>query len=208
MDTTLFATKSNLISAKNTLQLSMQGYDLLDKKRTILINEMMSLIQSAEELQSKIDTTFQKAYAALQTANIAMGISNVRQSSKAVPVEDDIIIRFRSVMGVEIPEVIDPENEMSPSYGFMHTVSVVDQAHNHFIDVRKLTVKLAEIEISVYRLAINIKKAQKMANALKNVIIPKYQDIVATIQSVLEEKEREEFTRLKVIKRNKEKAGR
>ena len=58
------------------------------------------------------------------------------------------------------------------------------------------------VENSAYRLATNIKKTQKRANALKNITIPTYTERVSSITNALEEKEREEFTRLKVIKRN------
>ena len=59
------------------------------------------------------------------------------------------------------------------------------------------------VENSAYRLANSIKKTQKRANALKNITIPHYQELSKSISDALEEKEREEFTRLKVIKRNK-----
>ena len=70
--------------------------------------------------------------------------------------------------------------------------------------VKELTIRLAEVETSAYRLAYNIKKTQKRANALQNITIPKYKTLVRSIQGALEEKEREEFTRLKVIKRMKQ----
>lgn len=61
------------------------------------------------------------------------------------------------------------------------------------------------VENSAYRLAANIKKTQKRANALKNITIPTYKSLVHDITNALEEKDREEFTRLKVIKRTNEK---
>ena len=63
----------------------------------------------------------------------------------------------------------------------------------------------SEVENAAYRLASSIKKTQKRANALKNITIPMYDNLVYTITNALEEKEREEFTRLKVIKRMKNK---
>ena len=71
-----------------------------------------------------------------------------------------------------------------------------------FTKVKKLTVRLAEIENAVYRLAMNIKKTQKRANALKNITIPLYEGLSKDISNSLEEKEREEHTRLKIIKKN------
>ena len=66
MDPNTFPTKGNLILAKNSLALSRQGFELMDKKRNILIREMMELIEQAKDIQSQIDVTFRAAYAALQ----------------------------------------------------------------------------------------------------------------------------------------------
>ena len=204
MDVTLFPTKGNLILAKNTLALSSQGYELLDKKRNILVREMMELIDKAKDIQSKIEITFAQAYAVLQRANIAVGIGHVEAIGHAMPLEDSVAIMSRSVMGSDIPRVSYNEGALLPGYGFYSAASALDEACMRFREVKRLSIELAEVESAVYRLAVNIKKTQKRANALKNVTIPRYRQITAGIQSVLEEKEREEFTRLKVIKARKE----
>ena len=77
----------------------------------------------------------------------------------------------------------------------------LDEACQQFEKVKELTIRLAEVENSAYRLAYNIQKTQKRANALSNITIPKYENRAREIQEYLEEKEREEFTRLKVIKK-------
>jgi V/A-type H+-transporting ATPase subunit D len=203
MDTNSFPTKGNLILAKNTLHMSKQGYELLDKKRNILIKELMDLIEIAETIQNQIDVTFTEAYAALQNANIELGISNVEKISYAVPEEQNVTVKLRSIMGVEIPIITLEEKPSKPPFGFYGTTTSFDMAYLKFVKVKQLTVKLSEVENSAYRLADNIKKTQKRANALKNINIPKYEDLVSDIQNALEEKEREEFTRLKVIKSRK-----
>lgn len=200
MDSTLFPTKGNLILAKNTLALSKQGYELLDKKRNILVREMMMLIEEAGDIQNRIDTTFAEAYAALQLANIIIGINTVEQISQAVHEENSIEIQVRSIMGVEIPVISKPKEEILPQYGFTRTTRSLDEAYVKFVKVKELTLVLAEIENAVYRLAINIRRTQKRANALKNIMIPRYEGMVKYITNALEEKEREEFTRLKMIK--------
>ena len=65
MDPNTFPTKGNLILAKNSLALSKQGFDLMDKKRNILIKELMELVDQAKDIQSQIDVTFRTAYSAL-----------------------------------------------------------------------------------------------------------------------------------------------
>ena len=198
-------TKGNLIIAKNTLALSKTGYGLLDKKRNILIREMMNLIDAAKALQSKIESTFTNAYSALEQANIDIGIETVEKIGYAMAVEDSLEIKFRSVMGVEIPIVMLDEQPIKPDYGMKNTGSALDEAVVSFVKVKYLTRQLAQIETSVYRLADSIKKTQKRANALKNIMIPRYEEETKNIQNALDEKEREEFSRLKVRKSQKEK---
>lgn len=201
MDPNTFPTKGNLILAKNSLALSKQGFDLMDKKRNILIKELMELVDQAKDIQSQIDVTFRTAYSALQRANLDIGISYVQEISRTVPVEDSIRIKTRSVMGTEIPLVQANESSNAPTYAYYGTKASLDEAKAAFEKVKQLTIRLSAVENSAYRLAINIKKTQKRANALKNITIPKYEELTKSISNALEEKEREEFTRLKVIKR-------
>ena len=207
MDPNTFPTKGNLILAKNSLALAKQGYVLMDKKRNILIRELMGLIQQAESIQKEIDSTFRMAYAALQMANIKLGISLVEEISYSVPVEDSIRIRTRSIMGTEIPLVESESSGDAPTYAFYSTKESLDAAKQAFEKVKELTIRLSMVENAAYRLAANIKKTQKRANALKNITIPHYEQLTKDISNALEEKEREEFTRLKVIKRMKGAGG-
>ena len=203
MDPRTFPTKGNLILAKNSLALANQGYELMDKKRNILIRELMELIDQAKDIQEQIDSTFTHAYKCLQHANIEHGISLVSQRAYTVPIEDSIKIKSRSIMGTEIPLVDYTPDENQPTYSFSTTDESIDRAREAFRKVKELTIKLSMIENAAYRLATNIKKTQKRANALKNITIPTYTTLVSSISNALEEKEREEFTRLKVIKQRK-----
>ena len=203
MDPNSFPTKGNLILAKNSLSLASMGYGLMDKKRNILTRELMGLIDEAKGIQSEIDTTFRAAYAALQRANIELGINYVQEIGLSVPVDEDVKIKARSIMGTEIPLVQHEERPMGLAYGFNNTTETLDEARFHFEKVKELTIKLSMVENSAYRLANSIRKTQKRANALKTITIPRYRELTKSISNALEEKEREEFTRLKVIKRNK-----
>ena len=203
MDPRTFPTKGNLILAKNSLTLARQGYELMDKKRNILIRELMDLIDEAKGIQEDIDSTFTYAYQCLQVANIQHGISTVAELAYTVPIEDSIKIQTRSIMGTEIPLVKYKDEIARPTYAFSTSRESIDIARDAFRKVKDLTVKLSQVENAAYRLATNIKKTQKRANALKNITIPTYESLVYNITNALEEKEREEFTRLKVIKRMK-----
>ena len=203
MSNQIVPTKGNLIATKRSLELAKTGFELLDRKRNILIREMMGLIERANTIQDKIDKTYEEAYAALQIANITLGVCG--ELAQTVPEENNLNVAYRSVMGVEIPMVSLEKTYTPIPFGLHSTNSMIDNAYLKFNDVKQLTAELAEVENSVYRLADAIKKTQKRANALKNIMIPRFEITVKTITDALDEKDREEFSRLKVIK--KQKAG-
>lgn len=194
----VFPTKGNLIATKKNLQLAALGYELLDRKRNILIREIMALVEKAKELRSSIEDTYKEAYAMLQLANMSMGV--IQPYAECMPIENGIELSSRSVMGVELPEIKLHETPKEVCYGFSRTNSQLDRAYIAFEEVKRKTVTLAEVENSIYRLSAAIKKTQRRANALQNIIIPKNQELVTYISESLEEKDREEFSRMKVIK--------
>ena len=203
MANTVFPTKGNLIAVKKSLELAKLGYDLLDRKRNILIREMMLLMEKAKALHGEVEATYQEAYLALQRTNITLGV--IEDIARATSIENGIHIAYRSVMGVDIPEVTLESTTTDAQYGFYSANSQFDLAYLSFNRAKRLTVILAEVENSVYRLADAIKKTQRRANALKNINIPRFEATVKFISDALEEKEREEFSRLKVIRYTKEK---
>ena len=198
----VFPTKGNLIATKKSNSLAHVGYELMDRKRNILTREMMSLLDDVKLLRDKITETYEVAYAALQQANVSLGI--ISDLVASVPIDTGIQVTYRSVMGVEIPKISYEKPKKNLYYGLEHANSKLDYASNCFLQVKEMTVILAEVENSVYRLANAIRKSQKRANALKNIVIPEFEANIKFISDALEEKEREEFSRQKVIKATKD----
>ena len=200
----VFPTKANLMNTKKSLELAKLGYDLMDRKRNILVREMMRLIEEAKEVQQAIGSVYADAYDALKRASLNLG--DCSRFAGAIPVDDSVSLDYRSVMGVEVPTLeIHPRETDVRDFGFLATNSDFDEACRKFNEVKTLTVRLAQIENSVYRLADAVKKTQKRSNALNNIMIPRLSETVKYITDALDEKEREDFSRLKVTKRTKEK---
>lgn len=200
----IFPTKANLMATQKSLSLAKLGYELMDRKRNILVREMMQLVDEAKEVESTINEAYKKAYASLQKANITLG--RCSDYARTVPLDETLKVDYKSVMGVEIPQITLGEQDMKNYYGFDTTNSYLDEAYFNFNEAKRLSVKLVETQTSIYRLADAIKKTQKRANALNNIMIPKFMQTVKFISEALDEKEREDFTRLKVVKSTKEKA--
>ncbi|MCI5723198.1 MAG: V-type ATP synthase subunit D [Erysipelotrichaceae bacterium] len=204
MPSQLVATKGNLIKARKSLALAQNGFELMDRKRNILIREMMSQVEKVKILREQITSAYQTGYYLLQQANMSSGM--ISSITEQIKVDDSIRVTYRSVMGVEVPNIIytKPDN-ISVPYGLEGTSSRIDEAYIQFQKVKEITLILAEVDNSIYRLANAISKTQKRANALKNVVIPRYQTSIKDMSESLEEKEREEFSRMKVIKAQKSK---
>lgn len=200
----MLPTKANLIAEKRSRQLAENGYMLMDKKRNILVRELMALIDQAADIQSRIESTFTEAYNSLKFANISLG--NIEHIAESIPVDNSVNLRYRSIMGVEIPTVITDDTKIdSLPYGLSNTSSALDEAYIKFAKAKRLIRDLAETENAIFRLAYSVRKTQKRASALKNIVIPSLDATIPRIIEVLEEKEREEFIRLKVIKAQKNK---
>jgi V/A-type H+-transporting ATPase subunit D len=141
----VFPTKSNLMATKRSLALATQGYDLMDRKRNILVREMMQLIDRAAGIQDRISAAYAEAYEALKKANIMLG--SVGGYAAGVPVERGVQMSTRSVMGVELPTLrLNTTSPMGLYYDLESTNGTLDVAYLKFNEVKTLTVELAEVE--------------------------------------------------------------
>ena len=109
MSSKVFPTKNNLMAAKKSLDLAKLGYDLMDRKRNILIREIMTMSEKASSIQQEINTAYAKAYYALEQAQISLG--GCSSFAECIPVDNGLHMSVRSVMGVELPQFsIDERN--------------------------------------------------------------------------------------------------
>lgn len=196
-------TKSNLFKTKKSLKVSKEGYTLLDKKRNVLIHELMGIIGKAKKIQQEYFTAFEEAYKSLTTASINFGTEKLNEITLACEENLNLKILKKSVMGISIPSIENIPEDIKPKLSIVETNPALDAAAKKFKRALALSLKMAEIETTVIRLAQDIKKTQKRANALDYIMIPRYEEIVKFIISSLEEKEREEFFKVKKVKQNK-----
>lgn len=201
MASKLAPTRGNLVKLTRDMVMAQSGHDLLDQKRQVLMMELVSHIDAAKKIQEDVSKIFKEAYEALEKANISIGIDVVDDISESVPVTSDITVRLHSVMGVEIPDVDPLSAQTVPSYSFHGSSGAMDNAYAKFRRVMVLVAQLAEVETSVYRLAVQIRKTHRRVNALEKVVIPHDKEEIAFITDVLEESDREDFTRMKLAQK-------
>ncbi|HBL40985.1 MAG TPA: V-type ATP synthase subunit D [Ruminococcaceae bacterium] len=197
----VFPTKGNLMNARRSLELAKVGFDLMERKRKFLLREIAKRSEEYEQTKKETERLSRDAFYALRLATIADGLPLTQAQS--VPVDDSVSVVMRSVMGVEVPEASVQPSERKIYYGLSFSGLQLDEAYSRFTDLKELSVKLASLETALFRLQEAVVKTGKRSNALGNIVIPKFTSTVKFISDSLEEKEREDFARLKVIKGDK-----
>ena len=195
-------TRINLIQTKKTLKLAESGREVLERKRDILIRELRNSIYEAERTREELLATLAKAYQNLQEANIAKGSETIANVALGSSAEADYLMDYKSIMGVTVPTIkFQGELDLKPDYGFASTSVELDKAFKQFYKVLQLIADLARTEGTTFQIANDVRRTQRRVNALNYVLIPRYRNIAKSIELVLEEKDREEFVRTKIIKR-------
>lgn len=193
-------TRSNLMRIKKQLAFAREGYEILDKKREVLTTELMHLAHDADVLQQEVWKQLDSAYRSLENARLTVGQERVEWAALAVNKTIEVEIKNRGVMGVPIPIVESHGEPPQISYSLGDTLATMDDASFSFRTVLNRVPELAEVMTSVWRLARELRKTQRRVNALKYIFIPNYEETAAYIENALEEREREETFRLKLLK--------
>lgn len=194
-------TRINLIRTKKTLEQSKSGLELLERKRDVLIRELRHFTYDAKKLREEINSVLARAYQNLIKSKVMMGSETVENVALAFLLKENFDLDYRSIMGVPVPIVnFQMKEDVKPDYGFVDTSASLDKTFKEFSNVLEHLAQLAEIEGAAFKIADEVQKTQKRVNALKHVFIPRYSEIVKHIELVLEEKEREEFIRMKTAK--------
>jgi V/A-type H+/Na+-transporting ATPase subunit D len=195
-------TRINLIQTKKTLQLAESGREVLERKRDILLRELRNSIYDAEHARGELVEALQKAYHSLTEANIAKGSETIANVALGSTSQANYLVDYRSIMGVTVPSVeFQGQADAKPDYGFASTNAELDKAFKQFHKVLELLADVARAEGTTFQIANDVKRTQRRVNALNHVLIPRYRNTAKWIEQVLEEKDREEFVRTKIIKR-------
>jgi V/A-type H+-transporting ATPase subunit D len=199
-------TRSNLLRIKQELQFAKEGYEILNRKREVLTTELIAMSHNAEELQNKVWAKLAEAYSAMEQAQLKMGRERVEWAAMAANKTVEVQLKFRGIMGVSVPSI---ESKGAPSempYSLGDTAAALDEASAAFAEVTKMVPELSMVLTTVWRLASELRKTQRRVNALQYIFIPEYEETVRFIISSLEEREREDTFRLKLLKNRSEKS--
>jgi V/A-type H+-transporting ATPase subunit D len=193
-------TKTNLLEIRQELELARQGHELLDQKRNILVIELLSLVDQATDLESRVQSSLAEAFHRMEEAVLAGGRLPLVHLSSAVNISASIQLTSRKVMGVRLPVVSTSFTEHTPYFSPAGNSFWVDEAIDAFKGVLSSIGQLAEMKVSITRLARETSRTIRKVNALEKIAIPELRDTVKMIQERLEESERDMFVLMKLVK--------
>ena len=198
MSVNVTPTKSNLMQTKASLELARTGYELMDRKRGILMREAAKRAAGAEEAAARVSEALDNAMRALERAE--KNGDNISAAAACVPVDDGVRLSVESVMGIDVPTVTCSDRGRGLPYPLAGSSAYLDEAYFAWDEVRSALCALAQIRAAGSRLTAAARQAGRRENALGNIMIPRLEETGKYIADVLDERDREEFSRLKVIK--------
>lgn len=198
-------TKSNLLKMNEQLSVSQNGYDLLEQKREILVMELMHMVEQVKLLERDIEKVISEAYPALKKMLITAGGDRVEHISRSVQYNFTITEKPVTIGGMKFRSIDVELPQRRLFYSFLGTFADSDKVMVEFFKLLTLLTQMASIRTIVWRLAEEVKKTQRRVNALDKMVIPQTRDTKKYIESVLEERERENVFVLKSLKSRKDK---
>jgi len=199
-------TKSNLIKVKERLAIALEGYDLLEQKREILVMELMQTVESIKILERDLDKKIATAYPALKKMLLVMGREKAdrlsRHSRQRVELQEKRVM----VAGMNLPSLEVKLSDLELTYSPANSFAECDETVVEFYELLKILTELAAVRTIAWRLAREVRKTQRRVNALEKQVIPTARETKTFIESSLEEREREAFFSSKLLKRKAGKA--
>ena len=200
------ATKIELFKYKRSSQVATMVQGILDDKRKVLLKNIEEMIAEAQKTRGGIWEPLQDIYQSVNESYLSLGVATVDSVAQSTPGVMEVESDVKRVVDVTIPVLTVTEKDTkSIPYGFADTNASIDRGAKLIKDLLPKICKAAEYENSIFSLAKALEKTQKLLNALEIVIIPQYKQRVRFILATLEEREREEFARLKKVKASMEK---
>lgn len=196
-------TRMELLQLRKRVVLADRGHRLLKEKRDALITEFLNIAGTVRDMRREAEDQLAQAYQALLAAQAVMGVTAVQEVVQNTSQDIQVQWRTRNIMGVKVPILEAGSAERTVvrrGYGFGDTSARLDDAAVQMERVLARIIKIAEVEETVRRLAIEVEKTKRRVNALEYIVIPRLKATVKYIRMRLDEMERESFTRLKKIK--------
>ena len=198
-------TRSELLRLKSRIKLAKNGHSLLKKKRDGLIMEFFNILREARSLRGEMVAAYAEAIEKLNVARVRTSELYLQSLAYAIPKSPIVETQTKNVMGITIPKVTSSERVVKEfperGYGIISGSAAIDQSVHGFEKVVELSVKVAEMEVSMKKILAEIEKTKRRVNALEFAVLPELREARDFIELRLEEIERDRIAGMKHIKK-------
>lgn len=192
-------TKSALLNLRKQVRFLEDGHALLERKRELLTRLVYQHIKEYQDKKASAHAALQKAYRWLGIAQLRMGDRMIAQATLGATPSTEMKVLARRSLGVQYPSV-EARTIAPKPVGLLGTDPSFDEARHAFAEAAVRLAELATVEMALYRLISEQRKAQKRVNALKYNIIPSYRRVIKQIAEALEEEERGTLFQIKRLR--------
>lgn len=198
------ATRMELLAHKAQISLAGQARELLEKKRTALMQELLQEADTVMERSDVLQQAAADAHRALARAEAIAGPEAVRSAALASRAKLSLRVESANVMGIRVPHIEQKSvarSALGRGYSVTGTSITIDEAAAAFEVEVDVIIELAESELRLACLAAEIQQTSRRLNALDYMLIPQLEAECRFIKVALDERERSEHFRLKLAKR-------
>lgn len=193
-------TKLELMRIRRSLRVAEAVHKILEDKRGILLRRLEELIAEASKAKEEIWVPLSNAYRALFDAYMKLGPVKLESIAMTTPTQIEVDVDIKMILDVKV-HLLKMKIQEGLTYGFMDTSFNLDKVIKSMRNALQYIFRAAEVENAVFSLVRELDKTQRLINALEYLVIPTYQENIKYITSSLDEREREDFARLKHVKR-------
>jgi len=195
-------TRMELLKIKAKIRLAKSGYNLLKKKRDGLILEFFEALKSAKTLRQDLVKAFILANDKMNLTRMLESDLKIRSVAKAIKEHPRVELAQKNVVGVIVPRIRGEKVQkklLERGYE-VYSSAAINETAEAYEKLTEQIIIVAEVETTLRRLIAEIEKTKRRVNALEFSVIPNLQRVSGIISFRLQEMERDNFTRLKLIK--------
>lgn len=197
-------TQGNLLRLEARAAEVRSRRDLLDRKREVLVRELLGRLDEATELEEQMRDLFRKAHEGMALARMRVGSDRMEWVVLSPGARAEVQLGTRTIMGARLPRVELTAEPIQPPYAFVGTSAALDEARARWLDVLRFLGEASEVMSSVWKLAAELRKTKRQVNAIDSILIPRIRATIRQIEDRLEEGEREDILHAQKVKEAQE----
>ena len=200
-------TRLELLRLKHRKSMAEGIVDILKKEVDALTLTLFEFVKKRSPLRDKMYATLREAYNLFVEAEMISGSKRIEEASLvAQPIDCKISEeKKKGVLGLLFPvfQLVEETQIFGPRFNPLDTPANLDESSSKIKDALSDIVKLAEIEESVKILLEVIAIKKRQMNRLQFKILPELDATIRYIELILEETERQDAIRVRVLQRKR-----